>query len=117
MNGRFLLVAAIIAEVVGTLALRASVDHSAWIAVVVVGYIAAFTLLGLTLRAGMSISVVYGIWGACGTVLVAFLGMVVFHESLSGTALVGISVIVAGVVLIETGTGHSKPAKPEDVAV
>lgn len=116
MNARLLLAVAIAAEVIGTLALRACVDHVAWIGVVVVGYVAAFTLVALTLRAGMSISVVYGIWGACGTLLVALLGMVVFDEALSVTALIGIGVIVAGVVLIEGGSSHPDPTPVEGVS-
>ncbi|MCF8590498.1 multidrug efflux SMR transporter [Gordonia sp. HY285] len=117
MNARLLLVAAIVAEVIGTLALRATIDHRAWIAVVIVGYVAAFTLLGLTLRSGMSISAAYGIWGASGVSLVALLGMIVFGETLSPSALVGIALIVVGVVLIETDPRRAEPGSVQDVNV
>jgi small multidrug resistance pump len=59
-----LLTAAIITEVAATLSLRASQDNPAWLAVVVVGYLIAFVLLSLVLRAGMAVGVAYGIWGA-----------------------------------------------------
>lgn len=99
-----LLGGAIIAEVAGTVTLRATVDQPGWVPVVVVAYAAAFTLIGLTLRAGMQIGVVYGIWGATGVALVAVLAMVIFDETLSIGALAGIAVIIAGVVLVETGS-------------
>jgi small multidrug resistance pump len=62
-----LLIAAIAVEVAATLSLRASQDHSAWLVVVVAGYVGSFILLTLVLRTGMPVGVAYGIWGACGT--------------------------------------------------
>ena len=90
-----LLAGAIITEVIGTLSLRATVDHPAWIGLVAAAYLTAFVLLGLTLRTGMAIGVAYGIWGACGVALVALLGAVLFGESLSIPAIAGIAVITA----------------------
>lgn len=109
MRKWFLLGGAIVAEVAGTLTLRATVDDPAWIPAVVIAYVTAFTLLGLVLRAGMKIGVAYGIWGAVGVALVAFFGMVVFGELLSATALVGIGIVIAGVVLLETGSHPGTP--------
>ena len=48
-----LLIAAIAVEVAATLSLRASQDHSAWLVVVVAGYVGSFILLTLVLRTGM----------------------------------------------------------------
>lgn len=109
MTTWLLLTGAIIAEVAGTLMLRATVDHPGWIPGVVLSYIMAFTLIGLTLRAGMPVGVVYGIWGAVGVALVALLGMGIFGEALSPLALAGIGTIIAGVALVETGS-HQHPA-------
>lgn len=109
MSRWLLLAAAILAEVLGTLALRASVDDAGWIPVVAVCYLVAFALLGLTLRAGMPVGAAYGIWGATGVALVAAFGGVVFGEHLSPSAVVGIALIVVGVVLVETGSrGHAR---------
>lgn len=113
MKKWMLLAGAIVAEVAGTLTLRATVDHPGWIPAVVVSYAVAFTLLGLTLRAGMKIGAVYGIWGATGVALVAALGTVLFGETLSITAIIGIAVIIIGVVLVETGS--HKPTADEEV--
>lgn len=108
-----LLTCAIVAEVAGTLALRASVDRPAMAAVVVVGYAAAYYLLALALRAGMSLGAAYGIWGALGVALVTLLGTLVFGETLGAVALLGIGVIIAGVVLVETG---ARPVILDDTA-
>ena len=51
-------------EVAATLSLRASQDHSAWLVVVVAGYVGSFILLTMVLRTGMPVGVAYGIWGA-----------------------------------------------------
>ena len=104
MRKWLLLGGAIIAEVIGTMALRAPVDHLAWVVAVVVGYVVAFTLLALALREHLAIGVAYGIWGASGVALTAILGAVLFDELLSAPAIAGIVLIIVGVVLGETGS-------------
>lgn len=115
MRSWLLLSAAIVAEVIGTLSLRATVDHRGWIALVAAGYLAAFIFLGLTLGNGqISIGVVYGIWGAAGVALVAILGALVFNERLNIPAMIGIAVIIAGVLIVETGTATSTSSDGPD---
>lgn len=99
-----LLAVSIAAEVTATLSLRASVDHQGWIVLVVVGYLTAFWMLGMTLRAGASIGVAYGLWGASGVALVALFGAMLFGEALTPIQILGIAVIVAGVVIVEMGS-------------
>lgn len=108
-----LLSGAILAEVTGTMALRAAVDSPAWMALVPVAYLVAFALLGLVLRAGLAIGVAYGIWGAAGVSLTAVLGAVLFDELLGLPAIVGIGLIIVGVVLVESGSRH--PADEDDI--
>lgn len=103
---------AIVAEVAGTMSLRAAIDHSGWVPLVVVAYLAAFVLLGLTLRAGMPVGVAYSVWGACGVALTALLGAVLFQELLSGLSILGIGLIIVGVVLIESGSGGAGESTP-----
>lgn len=81
---RWLLLSEVIAgEVAGTMMLRASVEHGAWIPGVIAAYAVAFALLGLTMKTGVPVGVAYGIWGASGVTLVALLGTVLFDEHLS----------------------------------
>ena len=103
------LIAAIISEVTATLSLRmASQDGSdkRWLAVVTVGYLAAFAFLTLALDAGLTIGVAYGIWTACGVALTAIASRILFREPLTKLRIVGIGLIAAGVLLIELGASH-----------
>jgi small multidrug resistance pump len=101
------LVGAIILEVVGTVALKLSEGFSKFIpsTVVVVGYLGSFLLLGIGLNKGLSVSVAYAIWAGAGTALVAIAGIVLFKEQISTIGFVGIGLIIAGVVMLELGSG------------
>ena len=103
-----LLAAAILIEVAATLSLRASQDHSAWLVVVVVGYVGAFVLLTLVLRTGMAVGVAYGIWGALGTAGTAVLAAVLFGDRFTWPIAAGIGLIIAGVLLVEFGSQHAE---------
>lgn len=98
-----LLLGAIVAEVLGTMSLRAAVD-TPWFSVgVIVGYVVAFTLLGLALGQGIPVGIAYGIWAAAGVALVAVLGAVIFGETLSFTSILGLVTIIIGVFIVQTG--------------
>jgi small multidrug resistance pump len=99
-----LLIAAIAVEVAATLSLRASQDHSAWLAVVVAGYVGSFVLLTLVLRIGMPIGVAYGVWGASGTAATAVLAAAIFGDPFTWPIVMGIGLIIAGVLLVEFGS-------------
>lgn len=102
--GWLFLTGSILAEVTATLSLRASVDgRKAWLAVVGVGYLVAFTLLSLTLQQGIGIGVAYGIWTAVGVALTAVGSKVLFDEPLTRIMVGGIVLIAAGVLLVELG--------------
>ena len=106
-----LLAGAISTEVVATLCLRASVDHSAWLVVVVFGYVASFFLLTMVLRAGVPVGVAYGIWGALGTAVTAMLAAVLFGDPFTWPIVAGIGLIIAGVLLVEFGSHRAEPAE------
>jgi small multidrug resistance pump len=103
-----LLAAAILIEVAATLSLRASQDHSAWLVVVVAGYVGAFVLLTLVLRTGMAVGVAYGIWGAMGTAGTAVLAALLFGDRFTWPIAAGIGLIIAGVLLVEFGSQHAE---------
>ena len=99
------LVGAIVAEIAGSLALRAaSHGKKRWFALVAVGYLGAFICLGLTLNAGMGLGVAYGIWTATGVALTAVFGKLIFNEPLTWTMSAGIALVVGGVLLVELGS-------------
>ncbi|MFC7877619.1 DMT family transporter [Isoptericola sp. NPDC057391] len=98
------LAGAIAFEVASTLSLRLAADRGrGWYAVAVVGYLIAFTCLGLTLAHGLGIGVAYGIWTATGVALTAVASRYVFGEPLTRTMGLGIVLIVGGVLLLELG--------------
>lgn len=97
------LTAAILFEVLATIALRASggFRKRAWIVPVTLGYVASFCLLWLALKLGMHVGIAYGIWTACGVALVAIAARVLFAEPLTWLMVAGVALIVAGVLTIE----------------
>ena len=97
-----LLLAAILAETIGTTALQASQQFTRLVpsVVVVVAYALAFYLLSLTLKV-LPVGVVYAVWSGLGIVLIALIGLVVFGQRLDLPAIVGIAMILAGVVVIQ----------------
>lgn len=103
-----LLALAIASEVTATLSLRASegLRRRRWIPVIVIGYLAAFTLLGTILALGMPVGVAYGVWAAAGVAITAVLGRVIFKDHFSVLMAVGVALITLGVALIEFGGAH-----------
>jgi small multidrug resistance pump len=104
-----LLLGAIVAEVAGTLSLRASQDHRGWLVLVVVGYLTGFALLAQVLRAGMPIGVAYGIWSALGTAVITVTAAVIFGDPFTVPIVIGIGLIIAGVLLVQLGSPAGKP--------
>ena len=62
MTKWFLLAGAVGSEVIASLSLKAALTHPALYAVVLLGYVSAFTFLTLVLKRGMALGVAYGIW-------------------------------------------------------
>lgn len=108
MRGMAYLAGAIGSEVAATLSLKGAIECPWLYVVVVAGYGSAFVMLSLTLRAGVPLGVAYGIWSALGVVLTAVLSAVLFAEPISALVALAMAAIVAGVVLVETGSKASE---------
>lgn len=106
-----LLMGAIGAEVLGTMSLRAAVDDPLFVFGVVVGYVVGFALLGLALGQGIPVGIAYGIWAAAGVALVAILSAIIFGETLSFVAIIGLVTIIAGVFIVQTGQAGAPKAE------
>lgn len=101
---------AIIAEVIGTSALKSSEGFTNfWPSVaVILGYAAAFFFLSLVLKT-TPIGVAYAIWSGLGIVLISIVGAVLFKQTLDLAAIIGMLLIVTGVIvmnLFSSTTGH-----------
>tara|TARA_R110000851_G_scaffold52883_4_gene125735 strand:+ start:618 stop:950 length:333 start_codon:yes stop_codon:yes gene_type:complete len=92
---------AIVAEVIATSGLKASDGFTRlWPSVlVVVGYSIAFYCLSLALRA-IPVGIAYAIWAGRGVVLITVAAWLLFGQRLDAAALIGMSLIVAGVVVM-----------------
>ncbi|WP_319823768.1 SMR family transporter [Thalassovita sp.] len=101
MQTYLILFLAIAAETIGTTALQASQQFSRpWPSVLVVlSYALSFWLLSLTLKS-MPVGIVYAIWSGFGIVLIALIGLAVFGQRLDLPAILGISLILAGILVI-----------------
>ncbi|XSG84134.1 MAG: DMT family transporter [Methylohalobius sp. ZOD2] len=100
----FMLLLAILLEVSGTLAMKLSDGFSRpWFAVsTVIFYLASFAVLAWVLKR-LEIGIAYAVWAGLGTVLVALLGVVIFHESISWIKMVSMSLVVIGVIGLYLG--------------
>ncbi len=100
------LVTSIALEVFATSMLQASQQFTRPLASVatVAGYVGAFYLLSLALRA-VPLGIAYAIWAGLGIVLVTLTGVLVFRQTLDAPAIVGIALILAGVLVINLLSG------------
>ncbi|WP_407280735.1 multidrug efflux SMR transporter [Aromatoleum evansii] len=91
----------ILAEVAATTALKASNSFTRLLPslVVVTGYGISFYFLSLAIQR-IPLGVAYAIWSAVGVVLISAAGALLFAQRLSAPAVAGMTLIVAGVVVI-----------------
>jgi small multidrug resistance pump len=92
----------VIFETIGTTALQASQQFTKLgpSVIVVVAYGLAFYLLALTLKS-MPVGIMYAIWSGSGIILIALIGWVVFRQTLDWPAIVGMTLILGGIVIIQ----------------
>ncbi len=95
------LVTAIVAEVIGTTALKASEQLTKPIpTMITVASIAiAFYMLSYAIKT-IPIGIVYAIWSGVGIVLISLAGAVVYKQIPDLAAVLGMLMIIAGVVVI-----------------
>jgi len=92
---------AIVSEVIGTSALKASEGFTRLgpSAITVVTYGLSFYLLSLTLKT-LPVGIAYAIWSGVGIVLISAVGWVVYGQKLDLPAVIGLVLIIAGVLVV-----------------
>ena len=92
---------AIIVEVIAASALKASEGFTRPIPtlIVVVGYLTAFYLLTVIVKT-LPVGITYAIWAGMGIVLVAIVSAVMHKQIPDLAAMIGMSFIIAGVIII-----------------
>jgi len=103
------LLGAIVAEVAGTLALKASDGYSrlSYAGVALIAYAAAMILLGLSLKR-LPVGVAYALWSALGTAGAAVGGVCLFREHTDLRLIVGLLIIVLGVAFVAAAEGSAR---------
>ncbi|MDC6169125.1 DMT family transporter [Paucibacter sp. XJ19-41] len=95
------LAASVVAEVLGTLALRYAEGFTRLLPSLAVAscYAGAIWLMSITVK-HLEVGLTYAIWAGAGTALTALLGMVWFDEGSSALRLAGLALIVMGVIAL-----------------
>lgn len=110
MNPYLALAIAIVGEVVGTSALKASHGFSKLgpSLIVVVAYAAAFWFFSLVVNT-VPVGIAYAIWSGGGIVLVALVAWVVYGQRPDAAGIIGMGLIIVGVVVLNVfskANGH-----------
>jgi small multidrug resistance pump len=100
------LAVAILSEVIASSALPAAKGFTNPLpsTVVVIGYVAAFYFLSLALEA-IPLGVAYAVWSGVGLALITLFGWIFYRQTLGGSEMAGIALIVVGVVVLKFGKG------------
>lgn len=95
------LLAAVVAETVGTSAMQASQQFSKfWPSVLcVISFLTALFLMSQALKV-IPVGILYATWSGLGIVFIAIIGWVVFGQKLDFAAVAGMALIIAGIVTI-----------------
>ena len=95
------LIAAILAETIGTTALQASQQFTRLTPslIVVAGYGVSFYLLALALKT-IPVGIAYAVWSGLGIVFIAAIGFLIFGQRLDGPAILGMALILGGILII-----------------
>lgn len=96
-----LLLLAVICETFGTSCLQASRQFTQPLPSigVFVGFGAAFWILGHVLKT-LPLGITYALWSGIGIVLIAVSGWAIFGQKLDAAAMLGLSLIIAGILII-----------------
>ena len=101
MKNWIILFVAIVAEIIATSALKSSEGFTKLLPsiVVVIGYVAAFYCLSLTLKT-IPVGISYAIWSGAGIVLISTIGWILFGQKLDVWGVIGIAFIISGVLIL-----------------
>jgi multidrug resistance protein EbrB len=108
MKGYIYLMCAIFFEIIGTTMLKLSNGFSNLLPSVgvVVFFGLSFTLIVFALKT-VPLSLGYSIWSGVGTAGAGIIGVLLFNEVLSGINMLGLVIIIAGVVIMNTSENES----------
>jgi len=99
--GFWYLAISIVAEVIGTMSLKASNGFSNLVpsALCVISYMTTFYFFSLVLKT-VSVGIAYAIWAGMGIVLIALISAIIYRQVPDFAALIGMVLIISGVIVI-----------------
>ena len=104
----FELLLAIAAEQVGTSSMKASEGFTSLLPTIwaMIGYICSLFFFGRCMRV-LPMGFAYALWVGLGMITSSVIGVVIFRESLSDTVVVGLAVVAAGIVVLNSAQAES----------
>lgn len=100
----------IIGELIGTSMLKASQGFTKLYPTIftIVAFVISFYFISLTLRT-LPLNLTYAIWSGVGAVATALISVLIWKEKINTGSVIGISLIVIGVVVLNLfGAGHGE---------
>lgn len=113
----FFLVLAIATEIAGLTVMKAISPSGSYVGhVVMYGSIAlSYVFLAKAVRT-IPVGVAYAIWEGSGVALITLVSVFVFDHALTGRELLGLSMAVAGILLVNAGKSHREEEQGRDAA-
>lgn len=104
LSAWLLVAASVVAEVVGTVALKHSDGFTRFTSSssAAACYALAIWLMAVAMR-HLDMGVTYAVWAASGTAATALVGIAFFGEQMGGIKAIGLACVVAGVVMLNLG--------------
>lgn len=101
MKNFLFLFIAIVFEIIATSALKKSEEFTKLLPsiITIIGYCGAFYCLSFAIKT-IPVGFAYAIWSGVGIVLITIIGAIFFKEIPDLPAIIGLSLIIAGVVVI-----------------
>ncbi|MBT9502002.1 MAG: multidrug efflux SMR transporter [Burkholderiaceae bacterium] len=106
LSAWLMIAASVVAEVVGTVALKQSDGFSKLVpsGTAAACYALAIWLMAVAMRQ-LDMGITYAVWAASGTAATALVGIAFYGEQLGGIKALGLVCVVGGVVMLNLG-GH-----------
>ncbi|CAM4325981.1 DMT family transporter [Paenibacillus tarimensis] len=117
MKGWLLLLAAIVLELSGTVALKYSDGFSRLLPSILmfVLYLLSFSALNLAVKT-IDVSIAYAVWSGLGTLLISIVGFMWFQEHVTPFKILSIAIIIVGVICLNLANSTaSKTMETVDV--
>jgi small multidrug resistance pump len=78
--------------------------------------VSSYIMFSLSLKRGMNIGFGYAVWAGIGVLSVALIGVTFLNDPLTGTQMIGVLLVIAGLVAVQLGGGDNREREKSDHA-